>query len=103
MLSLAALGLSPIASKLVKYGFISLLVLGTVFAIFYTGLKYERRKWELREAKEVIRRTNETRKVVERHTETKRKVEDARRTSPVDDGRDTCLLSSTRPSEDCLR
>lgn len=84
-----------------KYLFIGVLVLGVLSGVFFKGMSCERKRWIDKQNQETLRRIDEGNKSVERSNEFKEKVNKSRSVKPVDDARDSCLLSSNNPAKEC--
>jgi hypothetical protein len=91
------------ASKIMQYVAIGLLVFGVIFAVWYTGRRYERNIWIVKNNKEASRRIDEGHRSIERSEHVKRKIETSRRITPNDDRRDSCLLSEDDPAKNCAK
>lgn len=92
---------SLIASKAGKYLIGALLVIGIIAAIYWKGKTECREEVLIQEQREVLERIEKSHEVVREERKFKDKVTKHRESNPVDDARDSCLLSSSRPSKDC--
>lgn len=93
--------LSWLVSPIAKWILGSLLVLGILFGVYLKVRSYILTKEALKDSKEVIRRIDNANDKVNDYEKTRRKVDNSRDVSPINDARDSCLLSSDNPQEEC--
>lgn len=89
--------MSPIWKYLIAAAGLALVV----FLIYNKGVRDTKVRIENKTWHEVSRRINESKKVVEKGREFQERVRKSRDTVPNDDLRDSCLLSSDHPYEEC--
>lgn len=89
--------------SLVKWLAPVVVVFGLLYYAYTKGVQNTDQKWKLREATEEIRRANEATKVVNDGRQFKDKVRKSRTTRPIDDRRDSCLLTSQTPKDECSK
>lgn len=95
------LALSPIASKIIKWLSFTLLVVAAFLMGYWKGSRDTKARYLIKEQQETLRRIDESQKEVEHGRQFKEKVRRHRDSSPINDLRDQCLLSSNNPTEDC--
>jgi hypothetical protein len=80
---------------------IVLLVIAVVLGLYLKGRSDAKHSFVLQEYKETVKSIESQGKVIKRGKEFSDKVTEHRLVEPIDDERDSCLLSAQSPTEEC--